>query len=344
MSVPAVSVLLPCRDAAGTLEASLRSLSEQSFSDVEIVAVDDGSRDGTGELLESRAERGGRLRVLRRERRGLVPALNDAARAARGRLLARMDADDVAHPARLELQVALMEERPDLAACGTGVRYVPREGIGSGLRRYEAWLNGLRTPEEVRRALFVECPVAHPTLMIRARALEEVGGYRDRGWPEDYDLMLRLHGAGMRAANVGRTLLQWRRGEDRLSSTSPRYSRDAFRRCRVHHLLEGALPSGRPAVVWGAGSVGKRFGRELRQQGGDVRAWVDVDPRKIGQEIHGLPVLAPSDLAEDVDGPDGSGPRPYVLLAVGAPGARDQIREELAGMGLVELRDFRAVA
>ena len=345
MSAPLVSVLLPCRDAAGTVEESLRSLSNQSLSDFEIVAVDDGSRDGTPELLEAWAERDDRLRVLRTARRGLVPALNDAARAARGRLLARMDADDVAHPARLELQVAFMEEAgPELAACGTGVRYTPREDIGPGLIRYEEWLNGIRTPEEVRRALFVECPLAHPTLMIRARALEELGGYRDEGWPEDYDLVLRLHAAGGRAANLDRTLLRWRRGEDRLSRTSPRYGRDAFRRCRVHFLVQGALPAGRPLVVWGAGSVGKRFGRELRSRGGEVRAWVDVDPRKIGQRIHGLPVLSPRELAEEVAGFDGAGPSPYVLAAVGAPGARDEIREELAGMGLRELRDFRAVA
>lgn len=347
MSAPPVSVLLPCRDAAATLEASLRSLSAQRWSGFEVVAVDDGSRDGTGELLERWGDRDDRLRVLRTERRGLVPALNDAARVARGRLLARMDADDVAHPERLGSQVAFMEERPELAACGTGVRYVPREEIGSGLLRYERWLNGVRTADEVRRDLFVECPVAHPTLMIRAPALEELGGYRRRGWPEDYDLILRLHAAGMRAANVGRTLLHWRRGEDRLSRTSPRYERDAFRRCRVHFLLEGPLPSDRPVVVWGAGSVGKRFGRELREQGGEMRAWVDVDPRKIGQEIHGLPVLSPRELAVDAARaaePDGPGPSPYVLVAVGAPGARDEIREELRDIGLRELRDFRAVA
>lgn len=344
MSAPRVSVLLPCRDAAATLEASLRSLADQSFSDFEVVAVDDGSRDSTGELLDAWAGRDERMRVLRTEPRGLVPALNEAVGAARGGLLARMDADDVAHPERLELQVSFMEAAsPELAACGTGVRHVPREDIGSGLLRYEEWLNGLRTPEELRRALFVECPVAHPTLMIRARALEHLDGYRDEGWPEDYDLVLRLHAAGMRAANVDRALLRWRRGEDRLSRTSPRYSRDAFRRCRVHFLLEGALPAGRPVVVWGAGSVGKRFCRELRSRGGDVDAWVDVAPGKIGQEIHGLPVLSPRELSEEV-GPGGSERLPYVLSAVGTPGARDEIREELTRMGLRELRDFRAVA
>ncbi|MFB6240486.1 MAG: glycosyl transferase, partial [Gemmatimonadota bacterium] len=182
-----------------------------------------------------------------------------------------------------------------------------------------------------------------PTLVIRAGALEELGGYRDRGWPEDWDLLLRLHAAGMRAANVGRRLLLWRRGEGRLSRTSGRYSREAFRRCRVHHLLRDGVPEGRPLVVWGAGSVGKRFARELRERGGRVRAWVEVDPRKVGQEIHGLPVWSPGELARELSA-GGSGARPYALVAVGAPGAREEIREELGEMGLAEGEDFRAVA
>lgn len=344
MSRPRVSVLLPCRDAAGTLEACLRSLAGQSWTDFEIVAVDDGSRDATPDLLEEWARRDGRVRdPVRTGRRGLVPALNGAVSRARGKLLARMDADDVAHPERLALQVRLLSRRPDLAACGTGVLYAPRRGMGSGLRRYEAWINGLRSPGELERNRFVECPVAHPTLVIRADALEELGGYRDRGWPEDWDLMLRLYGAGMRAANVGRRLLLWRRGEGRLSRTSGRYSREAFRRCRVHFLLRDGIPGGRPVVVWGAGSVGKRFARELRERGGRVRAWVDVDPRKVGQEIHGLPVLAPRDLSEEWAASE-AGARPYALVAVGAPGAREEIRGELAEMGLSEGEDFRAVA
>lgn len=344
MSAPTVSFLLPCRDAAGTLEASLRSLAGQSWTDFEVVSVDDGSRDRTAAILGEWARRDGRFREpLSTGGRGLVPALNAAAEAAQGELLARMDADDVAHPERLACQTRLLSRRPDLAACGTGVLYVPRQGLGSGLRRYEAWLNSLRTPGEVARDRFIECPVAHPTLVVRTEALEAVGGYRDRGWPEDWDLLLRLHAAGMRAANVGRRLLRWRRGEDRLSRNAGRYSREAFRRCRVHYLLRDGLPQGRPLVVWGAGSVGKRFTRELRGRGGRVRAWVEVDPRKVGQEIHGLSVWSPEELSRELSAAGGGG-RPYALVAVGAPGAREEIREELVAMGLAEGDDFRAVA
>lgn len=306
------------------------------------MAVDDGSADRTRDLLRGWARRDARVRVLDGGG-GLVDALRRAARAARAPLLARMDADDVARPDRLERQVGLMEERPALAACGCGVRYFPRSRTGRGYRRYERWLNGLREPEELRRALFVECPVAHPTLVLRGSVYRAIGGYRDAGWPEDYDLLLRLHAAGMEAANHGDVLLEWRLREDSRSRSHPAYDPSAFLRCKVHFLLQRFLPPARPLVVWGAGRRGKPLARALAQAGRPVEAFVDLDPGKVGQEIHGADVLAPDGFETRFPAPGADGDA-YVLGAVGALGARAEIREALLATGREELRDFRMTA
>ena len=333
---PAVSVLLPCRDAAPWLEECLDSLFVQSLSNLEVIAVDDGSTDGTLALLRSRARMESRLRVLDGERQGLVRALNRAASAAVAPLLARMDADDVTHPDRLLAQSAFLSGHTAVAACGTAVRLFPDASLGSGYRRYEAWLNGLVDGESVLADLFVECPIAHPTLMVRASVFHALGGYRDLDWPEDYDLVLRLHAAGMRAANLPRRLLDWRVHPDRHSLRSERYTPQAFRRCKVHFLRTSFLPPGRPIVVWGAGKVGKPLARELQRQGTPVAAFVDLDPRKIGQEIHGAPVLAPGGVEHLMRDSD-----PYVLAAVGSSGAREEIRGALDAMGRHEIDDYR---
>jgi len=333
---PAVSVLLPCRNAAPWLAECLESLFLQSLSNFEVIAVDDGSSDGTLELLRNGQFRDSRLRVLSGEGRGLVSALNLAASVAAAPLLARMDADDVAHPDRLLAQTAFLSSHRSIAACGTAVRLFPDSSLGSGYRRYEAWLNGLVDEEAVLADLFVECPIAHPSLMVRSSVFQALAGYRDLDWPEDYDFVLRLHAAGMRAANLPRQLLDWRVHPDRHSLRSERYAPQAFRRCKVHFLRAGFLPPDRPIVVWGAGKVGKPLARELLRRGTPVAGFVDLDPRKIGQEIHGAPVLDPGGfegLLRDSN--------PYVLAAVGSPGAREEIRGALSAMDRREIADFR---
>jgi len=349
--VPEVSVLLPCRNVATWLPECIASLEAQSLPDFEVLAVDDRSTDETGSLLRRWSARDDRVRVLevaswssplghgRTAREGLVPSLDLAVTASRAPLLARMDGDDIAGPRRLELQRDLLASRPDLAGCGTAVDLFPRSEVGEGYRRYEAWLNGLAEPTELWRDLFVECPVAHPTLMIRRSVLSGLGGYRDPGWPEDYDLVLRLHAAGMRMANLPEPLLRWRVRPDRHSLASDRYSAGSFRRCKVHFLDQAFLPASRPLVVWGAGKVGKPLARELIRQGRPVTAFVDLDARKIGQEIHGAPVLDPVGFEILASKDD-----PYVIAAVGSPGAREEIRAALDALGQREIEDYRVCA
>jgi GT2 family glycosyltransferase len=343
---PRVSILLPCRDAEPHLDECIASLEAQTEGRYEALVLDDGSTDGTLARLVEWVERDPRVRPIESEQRGIVPALNALATAARAPFVARMDADDVAYPGRLAAQLALLDRSPYIAACGTGVRYVPRSLAGSGYRRYERWLNGLTEPEALERDLYVECPIAHPTLMIRRRILEDVGGYREFDGPEDYDLVLRVAAAGHPIANVGEVLLDWRLGPDRLSETSGRYSAAAFRRLKIDHLRSGPLASpglaGRDLVLWGAGKVGKAFLREWIASGGaTVAALVDLDPRKIGQDIHGSPVISPDGLGARFAG---VGTSPFVLVAVGSPGARQDIRAALAELGAADLRDYRVVA
>ncbi len=336
MSAPRLSVLLPCRDAAEHLPQAIRSLSLQTWRDFEVVAVDDGSSDDTGELLERWAARDPRVRVVHRQRSGLAGALAVGSSLCRGELIARADADDVAHPRRFAQQIEWLDARPDVAAVGTHVRYFPRDRVGWGARRYERWLNELSEPESLARDMFVECPIAHPTLMIRRSAFVEIGGYRVNGWPEDYDLLLRLHLSGARLANVPQVLHFWREGGARASRTDPRYSADAFRRCKIHYLRRSRLADHDSVTIWGAGRVGKAFARALNAAGLRVRRFFDIDPRKIGQEIHGAPVL---DAARVDPGRDR-----YLLVAVGAAGARGLIRETLAVAGFREPDDFCCVA
>jgi glycosyltransferase involved in cell wall biosynthesis len=332
---PVVSVLLPLRDEEAYLGEALTSLSAQTFGDFEVIAVDDGSSDATPEIVREHARRDRRFRLIEQPAHGIVPALERARAEAGGRFVARMDGDDVALPERLEVQVQALDGEPGLAACGGRISLVGRR-VTDGARQYERWINSLVTPELAARDVFVECPIAHPALLVRRDVLFEIGGYRHCAWPEDYDLVLRLWASGARFRNVESTVLFWRDHPARLSRTHAAYSLEAFRRCKVHYLRQTLMREIRGAVVWGAGPVGKAFARELERQDTRVLAFVEVDPRKIGKTMHGAPVV----------GTDGV-PRfagAVWLGAVAGEQARSEIRSLVAAQGRREGVDFVAVA
>ena len=336
MAAAPVSVLLPVRDGAEHLPDCIASLRAQTDGDFEVVAVDDGSQDATPDLLHAWASADSRVQVIMQEPSGLVVALERARAHASGVWLARMDADDAALPGRFAAQRALMERDPSLVGCGCGVRYVPRELVLGGALRYERWLNSLTTSDALARDVFVECPLAHPTFFMRADAVAAAHGYLDRGWPEDYDLILRLWRLGGRFGTVPQVLLHWREGECRLSRTDPSYSHEAFRRCKAHHLAASLLSERDGVVVWGAGPTGKLFALALAGEGVRIRAFVDLDPRKIGQHIRGAPVLTPAGIQEYRNA--------FCVAAVGQLGAREEIRAALAELGWRDGTDFVAVA
>jgi glycosyltransferase involved in cell wall biosynthesis len=338
VSSPAVSVVLPVRDAAPTLGEALDSLARQSLCDLQVVAVDDGSVDGSGDILDRRAAAEPWLEVVHTPPRGLVAALNSGLSLCGARYVARMDADDISHPRRLELQARELDRRPGIGVVSCLVRHFPAPAVARGARLYEGWLNSLVTPEAIRRERFVESPVAHPSVMVRAEVLERVGGWRDAGWAEDYDLWLRLLEQGVRFSKVQRCLLLWREHGDRLTRTDPRYGRTAFMDCRAHYLLRGPLADRPPVVVWGAGPTGRRLARRLMDGGANLVAFVDIDPDKIGRRRHGVPVVGPEDLAGLL------GPASVVLAAVASRGARDLIRPRLVALGLEEGVSFWCVA
>ena len=335
MTQPTVSVLLPVRNEAPYLGDAMESLSAQTFSDFEVLVVNDGSTDGSADVAEAHARGDRRFRALRQEPAGIVVALERVRAEARGRLIARMDGDDVALPERFEAQVAALED-PELSACGGRIAYFPREAVRDGARRYERWLNRLVTAEAAARDVFVECPLPHPALTLRAEVLAAVGGYRDRGWPEDYDLVLRLWAAGALFRNVETPVLRWREHGSRRSRSDPAYSLEAFVRCKVHHLRATFLRRFASVVVWGAGPVGKSFARELQAQGSEVAAFVDVDPRKIGHEVHGAPVVSLENAISFRES--------FAIGAVAGEVARAEIREAVAAEGRRDGVDFVAVA
>lgn len=322
--MPAISVILPVYNAEHTIRRAVQSILDQTFRDIELIVLDDGSTDRTVHAISDIAD--ARLRVESRQHQGVAAAANAALKISRASIVARMDADDIAWPDRLQQQLHLLDQK-HLDAVGCGVRIVDANGVAvESMQRYEQWINKeTLTHQEITGFRFVEFPLVNPTILARRRYFELLN--RTTDLPEDYDLLLRAAGQGMRFGKVPVVMLDWTDGPDRLTRTDPRYTNTAFDRCRKLHLLQGPLQQIRVVDLWGAGQTGKPWLRWLQSGGFEVRRIFEVNRRKTGKLIHGVPVLHYTDVS-DCDGTP-------LIVAVGAKGARRQIQDWISPSGYV---------
>ena len=335
MGAPRVSIILPVRNAAQTLGPALESLQHQTFTDFEIVAIENGSTDDTATVLAQFSSREPRLRVLTLPSPGLPQALNAGLAAARGELIARMDADDEALPRRLELSVAALEADAGLSGVGTQVEITRHDRpVSPNLQRYQQWLNSLTTPELLFRERYLESPLCHPSVLIRRTALEAMNGWRAGPFPEDWDLWLRLLESGHSLRAIEPVLLRWKDHDRRATREDPRYSERAIVTLKAEHLMKRF--AGQPVSICGAGRVGRQLVRLFNAQSLKVSELFSVNPRHQGQQIHGARVLHFDSLQAPADR--------HLLVAVGAMGEREILRAQLRERGWVEGRHFTCVA
>ena len=238
---PCVSVVMAVCDDARDVEEAVDSILGQTVWDLELIVVNDGSTDGTGEILHRYRDR--RLRIVDQENTGLWAALNRGLREVRGMLVARMDGDDVAHPRRLQYQLDFLEAHPRVALLGTACYKVEASG-----RIF--MLHAVPTDDhEIKRWLPQGNPFIHPSVLMRRSALDRVGPYR-RHEAEDYDLFLRIS-ERFDVANLDQPLHRLRRTgmtrvarfEQEIVDSVRRCAEQARRRC-----TEGRDREGHPAL------------------------------------------------------------------------------------------------
>lgn len=201
--MPIVSVLLPVHNASAFLKMAIESILNQTFRDFELIVIDDASTDGSAAVLDDLHD----PRIVRisfEENQGIVNALNSALKKVRGQYIARMDADDIAHPSRFEEQVDYLDRHPNTVVVGSWI-----QGVGDVRRQYIH-----RYPvdnDEIKSCLMFENPFAHPSVMIRRTVLEKLTGPYSPDFPyvEDWELWTRLIRFG-EGANIPRPLLQYR--------------------------------------------------------------------------------------------------------------------------------------
>jgi glycosyltransferase involved in cell wall biosynthesis len=334
LTFPAVSILLPFKNADRYLEEALESIEVQTFEDFEVVMVNDHSDDDSVIVAEDRCSKDPRFILADSKGSGIVDALNTGLDICSGTWIARMDADDISMPRRIEKQYGLASEMGPGTVVSCQVRSFPDEIISDGYRLYENWLNDLTDHEEIEKSLFIESPVPHPTAFFHRRKIQSEGGYMERALPEDYELWLRLWSRGYKFARVPEVLLNWRERPDRLSRTSRAYSLTSFYTLKARYLEYVPCMAGKVVFVAGSGQTARRLGKCLQENGFHIEAFIDPSLKRQGKLLRGRPVTSPEVLSGRSGIP--------VVIASRLPGARKSIVEFLDMIGFKEWEDYVA--
>lgn len=187
MPLPIISVLMPVKNAGPFLHASIASILAQTYTNFELLLIDDGSDNGSLAICQGYAQSDRRIIVLQNQNSGVANALNYGLALAKGRYMARIDADDVCFPNRFEQQIAVLEANPGIAVTGASAWVIDDRGVKIGS------LKPPTSPADIRLQLLSNNCVIHPSVMARLAMVMEIGGYRPvfEGC-EDYDLWLRI--------------------------------------------------------------------------------------------------------------------------------------------------------
>lgn len=211
---PRVSVIMPVYNSEQFLEPAVMSILSQTFTNFELIVVDDGSTDSSLKILRGFADGDDRVRIFSRPNTGYVIALNEMIDAAAGEYLARMDADDIALPSRLQTQVDYLDAHPDIVCVGTHW-----EIIDEADRLLHVQKPPVDDETMQQAAMRGATPFCHPSIMVRSEAMRRVGSYQvDMEPAEDLDLALRLGEIG-KLANIDVPLMRYRVHSGSVSGT-----------------------------------------------------------------------------------------------------------------------------
>ena len=215
---PLVSVIITAFNAAPFIEEAVISIMGQSYKNLEILIVDDGSTDNTWQILKKLAKRDKRIKLIRLEK-NLGPSLasNEAIKQAQGEFIARMDADDVAFADRIEKQVRFLQNHPQVIAVGGQCQLIDEKGEIIGTKEFPL------TNKKIYESLFMFNPIQHPTIMINRKLLPNGLIFYQNGsvLAHDYELIFQLAQYG-RLANLKDYVLFYRQHRNSLSLRDPK--------------------------------------------------------------------------------------------------------------------------
>jgi glycosyltransferase involved in cell wall biosynthesis len=269
---PLVSVIMPVYNAEKFLKQAIDSILEQTYTNFELIAINDGSSDGSEKILNEYAKQDKRLKVISQKNQGIVGTLNRGIGEAKGEYIARMDGDDVSFPRRFEQQVAVLLEQKNIVLVAGGFEIIDEEN--EFLYREVIPAHN----RDLKRSMLLRNPIAHGSVMFRKSAIDTVGGYSNSFGPtEDFELWSRLSLVGDFVA-LENTIFRWRVNSTGITSNNNKLQLEIMKR-HIDALWGSSFPKVLSAKQMRAGS--RHYFLDYKKRGFDMKRIMLADNASI---------------------------------------------------------------
>ena len=302
------------------LKDCLYSIIHQTFTDWELIAVDDYSTDDSHALLSAFAAEDNRIKVLKNNEKGIIPALRLAFATSRGQCITRMDADDKMTTNKLSVLFHSLQEKGKGYLATAYVAYFSEHELGQGYQNYAQWLNILTQDSRNFDEIYKECVIPSPCWMLHRDDLLACGAFAANTYPEDYDLCFRFYQQGLKVIGNKVVLHHWRDHSNRSSRTLEVYSNNQYFELKIPYFLRLDYKPKKVLILWGAGKKGKQIAQLLLKN--DVKfKWVCNTPRRWGTNVYNV-ILEPTDTAFATA-------NAQIIVAVSSPEDQKNIKTQL---------------
>lgn len=331
MQNPLISILIPFKNTETFIAECITSILKQSYTNWELLIVDDSSTDTSYTIVETFSNNDDRIKLFKNSGSGIIDALRVAFKMSNGELITRMDSDDVMTPYKLEvLASGLLKHGKQHVALGL-VNYFSESGIKDGYRNYEIWLNKLTKTGNNYSEIYKECIIPSPCWMVYRDDLITCDAFNPNTYPEDYDLAFRFYKHGFKCIPCNDTIHNWRDYSSRASRTDAHYAENHFIPLKLNYFLELDYNPNKTLVVWGAGNKGKNIAKYLIEKEIPFE-WICDNPNKIGHDIYGK-ILQPISFLEEVENTQS-------IITVANKTAQVEILEYLIDLEKKTLEDY----
>ena len=329
---PLVSIIMAVKDTAPFLPDCLDSIINQTYTNWELLAVNDHSSDATPEILAAYAQKDSRIRFLNSDRPRLIPTLQVGYAEAKGELINRMDSDDKMPDYKLAVLVEEWQKYGKGHVIAGGTEHFVDEGeVGDGFLRYEKWLNEVARTNTHYQQIYKECVIPSHCWLMHKEDFDAVDAFEPIIYPEDYDLCFRMYRHGLKVIGIDVVLHHWRDRSNRISRTWDEYKDNRYFDMKLRFFYELDRDRNRPLVLWGAGRNGKDMAK-LIQTYDDTFHWICDNQNKIGKDIYGVK-MEHYEALNTIE-------NPQIMIVVASPDGKKEIQEILDKQGKQPVKDY----